>query len=88
MLLATIAPAARSQQVVTSAAVTGSSVVRHEGDTAVLLLFVNQTTSSLPSDKKAKTGDDGKQTSVGLSRVRVTMQKIGDAWHVQDLRGI
>ncbi|MFI7589706.1 hypothetical protein ACIB24_21775 [Spongisporangium articulatum] len=93
----TVAPVATERQVVTSAAVTGSSVVTRSGDTVVVLLFVNQTTSALPEKTSEKTGGKagGKagekslaQQSLDLSRVRVTMQRAGGDWRVADLRGV
>lgn len=72
---AVIVPSARERQVVTNATVLESSVVQSDVDSADVLLFVNQSTTSVEaSDPKL----DG-------SRVRVHVERVDDTWLITEL---
>jgi Mce-associated membrane protein len=70
-----VRPSAEQYKAVVKAQVVAISVVRSTPDRVVLLLFVNQTTTS--------TRLDGPK--VDLNRVRVTMSKAGDRWLISGL---
>jgi Mce-associated membrane protein len=70
-----VRPSAEQYKAVVKAQVVATSVVRSTPDRVVLLLFVNQTTTS--------TRLDGPK--VDLNRVRVTMSKAGDRWLISGL---
>ncbi|MFD2473566.1 hypothetical protein [Amycolatopsis silviterrae] len=70
-----VLPAAKQQQISTKAQVTASSVVSAESGKVVLLMYVNQTTTSTKLAQPALEG----------SRLRVTMQRPGDVWLISHL---
>ena len=67
-----VRPTAEEVQAVVKAEVASSSVVRAAQNTVVVLLFVNQTTTS--------TRVDGPQ--VDLNRVRMTLTRVGEDWKI------
>lgn len=73
-----IAPAAIQQQTVTKATVPNSSVVSATADQVVVLLFVDQTTTS-----KAQ-----RQPQPVASQVRVTMKQSGGRWLVAQFQAL
>nr|WP_305095122.1 h domain protein [Prescottella sp. R16] len=66
----TIAPGAKEKKITVQATVQAGSVVSATPDDAVVLLFVNQVTTSEEMPDAATTG----------SRVRMEMHKDGDRW--------
>ncbi|EME20951.1 hypothetical protein [Rhodococcus triatomae] len=66
----TIAPGAKEKKLTVQATVQAGSVVSADADDAVVLLFVNQITTSADVPDAATTG----------SRVRMEMHKEGDRW--------
>jgi Mce-associated membrane protein len=70
-----VVPAAKDQQIVTKSEVAASSVVSAATDKVVLLMFINQTTTS-----KSLT-----QPKLEGSRVRVTMQQVNGSWLISQL---
>lgn len=67
-----VRPTAEQVHAVVKAEVVSSSVVRAAQNEVVVLLFVNQTTTS--------TRVDGPQ--VDLNRVRMTLTRVGDGWRI------
>jgi Mce-associated membrane protein len=67
-----VRPTAEEVKAVVKAEVVASSVVRASQDRVVVLLFVNQTTTS--------TRVEGPQ--VDLNRVRMTLTRVGGDWKV------
>ncbi|WP_348537513.1 twin-arginine translocation pathway signal [Nocardia carnea] len=65
-----IAPAAKEKSVKTSATVVRSAVAEMHPDSAVALLFINQTTTSAEKPDPA----------LAASSVRVTLSKVEDSW--------
>lgn len=65
-----IAPAAKEKTVKTSASVVRSAVAEIHPDSAVALLFINQTTTSAEKPDPA----------LAASSVRVTLSKVEDSW--------
>lgn len=65
-----IAPAATEKSVRTSATIVRSAVAELHGDSAVALLFINQTTTSAEKPEPA----------LAASSVRVTLSKVDDSW--------
>lgn len=65
-----IAPAAKEKSVKTSASVVRSAVAEIQPDSAVALLFINQTTTSAEKPDPA----------LAASSVRVTLSKVEDSW--------
>lgn len=65
-----IAPAATEKAVRTSATIVRSAVAELHEDSAVALLFVNQTTTSAEKPEPA----------LATSSVRVTLSKVNDSW--------
>ncbi|MFD4181053.1 h domain protein [Rhodococcus sp. NPDC058514] len=65
-----IAPGAKEKKLTVQVTVQGSSVVSADPDDAVVLLFLNQITTSADTPDAATTG----------SRVRMEMHKDGDRW--------
>ncbi|WP_432278208.1 twin-arginine translocation pathway signal [Nocardia carnea] len=65
-----IAPAAKEKSVKTSASVVRSAVAEIHPDSAVALLFINQTTTSAEKPDPA----------LAASSVRVTLSKVEDSW--------
>ncbi len=65
-----IAPAAKEKSVKTSASVVRSAVAELHPDSAVALLFINQTTTSAEKPDPA----------LAASSVRVTLSKVEDSW--------
>jgi Mce-associated membrane protein len=72
-----VLPTAAKDQVVTSASLTGVSVMTASSSTVRLLLFVNQSTTS-----------SEKPTAISASRVVATMSKVGGSWLISDLRAV
>lgn len=70
-----IVPSAQERQVVTSAEVVESSVVRADVNEAELLLFVNQSSTSSESP----------DTKLDGSRVRVRVERSDDRWLITEL---
>jgi Mce-associated membrane protein len=73
-----VAPTAEQYKAVVLAEVAASSVVSGSADRVVVLLFVNQTTTS--------TRLDGPK--VDLNRVRLTLDKLDGQWLVSDVRAL
>lgn len=73
-----VRPTARQVKAVVTADVVASSVVRASQDRVVVLLFVNQTTTS--------TRVDGPR--VDLNRVRMTMQRVDGRWLVGNVSAL
>jgi Mce-associated membrane protein len=73
-----IRPTAEQYHAVVKAEVAGSSVVSATSERVVVLLFVNQTTTS--------TRLDGPK--VDLNRVRLTLDKTGGQWLVSDVQAL
>ncbi|WP_245546008.1 twin-arginine translocation pathway signal [Nocardia higoensis] len=67
-----VAPAAKEKSVSTDAAVVRSAVAELTPDQAVVLVFINQTTTSAEKPDPALTA----------SSVRVTLTKVDDAWRI------
>lgn len=67
-----VRPSAEQVKAVVTAEVAASSVVRASADRVVVLLFVDQTTTS--------TRLDGPK--IDLNRVRMTLQRVGQEWRV------
>lgn len=65
-----VAPAAKQKSVTTTAQIVGSAVQELHPDSAVVLVFVNQTTMS----------KDRPEPGIATSSVLVTMTKVGDKW--------
>lgn len=65
-----IAPAAKEKSVKTSASVVRSAVAEIHPDSAVALLFINQSTTSAEKPDPA----------LAASSVRVTLSKVDDSW--------
>jgi len=65
-----VAPAAKEKSVSTDAAVVRSAVAEITEDSAVVLVFINQTTTSADEPDPATTA----------SSVRVTLTEVGGAW--------
>jgi Mce-associated membrane protein len=74
----TVRPLAPQVHAVVKATVASSSVVRASENTVVVLLFVNQTTTS--------TRLDAPRTD--LNRVRMTMTRVGGAWKVSKVAAL
>lgn len=72
---AVIVPSARERQVVTSATVLESAVVESDIDSAELLLFINQSTTST----------DAPDTKLDGSRVRVRVEQANGTWLITEL---
>jgi len=70
-----VAPGAKEKSITVQVSVQGSSVVSADADNAVMLLYLNQITTSSDRPEAASSG----------SRVRVEMQKDGDRWLVDRL---
>ncbi|MGH4022934.1 MAG: hypothetical protein ACRDT0_27610 [Pseudonocardiaceae bacterium] len=70
-----VAPAAKQQQISTSAKVVGSSVVEADPDRAVVLLFVNQTTKTAQAQMPQLSG----------SRVQLTLVEVDGRWLISEL---
>lgn len=70
-----IAPTAKKDNVKTRADVVSSSVVSAEDERVVTLVFVNQTTQSNVTPEPRVDG----------SRLKVTLEKVGDRWLISDL---
>ena len=73
-----VAPTAKQQQVVTTSTVAAASVVGGGGDKVTVLLFVDQST----------TAKDQQGAKVGLSNVRMDMQRVGDQWLVSNMQPV
>lgn len=71
-----IIPTARAKGIRTHAEVTSAGVVRSSADEVVVLLFVNQTTTSRRVTEPTLDG----------SRLEVTVQRAGDGWLISELR--
>jgi Mce-associated membrane protein len=69
------APAAREQQITTRATVIASSVVRADPEQVVVLLFVNQHTSSSQSEA----------VQLSAHRIQLTMSRVDDRWLISEL---
>jgi len=65
-----VGPAAREKSMKTTARVTGAAVSELHPDSAVVLVFVDQTTTT----------KDSPQPTLVISNVRVTMTRINDKW--------
>lgn len=74
----TVLPAVQDKKITTKTEITGSSVIKAEGTSVSLLMFINQTTTST----------DLPQPKLEGSRIRVTMQQEGDAWLVSRLEPV
>jgi Mce-associated membrane protein len=70
-----IIPTARAKGIRTHAEVTSAGVVRSSVDEVVVLLFVNQTTTSSRVPEPTLDG----------SRLEVTLQRAGDGWLISEL---
>lgn len=70
-----IIPTARAKEIRTHAEVTAAGVVRSSGDRVVVLLFVNQTTTSREVPEPTLDG----------SRLEVTLDRAGAGWVVSGL---
>ncbi|OAK56213.1 hypothetical protein A3K89_17185 [Rhodococcoides kyotonense] len=70
-----IVPSARDRQVVTTAEVIESAVVKSEDNSAELLLFLNQTTTS----------SDAPETKLDGSRVHVRVERSDDRWLITEM---
>ncbi|HZC41712.1 MAG TPA: hypothetical protein VE343_13625 [Streptosporangiaceae bacterium] len=73
-----IGPAAREQRTVTRATVPDAAVISATADRVVLLLFIDQTTTS-----KAR-----QQPQRAASQVRVTMERAGGRWLVAQFQAL
>ncbi|WP_054816569.1 h domain protein [Nocardia arizonensis] len=73
-----IAPGAKEKQLTVKATTQAGGVVEAERDHAVVLLFLNQVTTSKDSPQGTTTG----------SRVRVTLNKSGDRWLVDSVNPV
>jgi Mce-associated membrane protein len=73
-----VLPAAKQKSVKTSAAVVQAAVSEIKPDSAVVLVFVNQTTTS-------KENPDG---AFAASAVRVTLQKTDDRWLISEFEPV
>jgi Mce-associated membrane protein len=73
-----VLPAAKQKSVKTSAAVVQAAVSEIQPDSAVVLVFVNQTTTS-------KENPDG---AFAASAVRVTLQKTDDRWLISEFEPV
>jgi len=74
----TIIPAAREHQTETKTTVAGKSVIDATANSATLLMFIDQTTSSKESP----------QPRLDVSRVRIRMDRIGDQWLISELQPV
>jgi Mce-associated membrane protein len=73
-----VTPVAEKNKAVVKAEVVTAGVVRASAETVVTIVYVNQvTTSSLAAAPK-----------VDLSRVRMTMSKVGDRWRVSRVEAL
>jgi Mce-associated membrane protein len=70
-----IAPAAKNQNIVTTATVNGTSVISATADKVDLLVFIDQTTTS----------KDAAPPRLDGSRVRVTMSLVDSKWLISNL---
>lgn len=77
---ASVRPLARSKQAVSEARVRAAGLVEADGDSATVLVFVDQV---LVSSRAMQESDQ--PVRVGQTRVRVVLVKVGDAWKVDDL---
>ena len=75
-----VAPAAKQQQVTTTAKVSAASVISATPQRAVCLLFVNQTTEAGKGEQRAP--------RVSGSRVRVSLQRVDGRWLVSGLEPV
>lgn len=73
-----VAPAAKRDDITTSAKVVDTAVVNATSDSVVVLAYVNQTTKSKAIDKPR----------VDNSRLRVSLTRVGDSWLVSDLKPV
>ncbi|MDN5759743.1 MAG: h domain protein [Tomitella sp.] len=77
----TVIPTSEDKSISTSADVVGSALVSSRDDGAVVLLLIDQRTTS------ATTGVDSPPDVAG-SRVEVTMTRDGDEWRIEELRPV
>ena len=70
-----IAPAAREQQITTTANVIAAAVVRADPAQVVVLLFVTQRTQNSQSDA----------VRLAAHRIQLTMARVGDRWLISEL---
>jgi len=73
-----VAPAAKEKAVATDAAVVRAAVAELARDRAVVLVFINQTTTSAEAPDPAMTA----------SSVRVTLTKVEDSWRISQFEPI
>jgi Mce-associated membrane protein len=73
-----VLPAATSQQIVTKTTAVATSVVQADPDTVVLLMFINQQTSSKTLTTPQIEG----------SRIRVTTQRVGGTWLISQFEPV
>ncbi|MEV7397078.1 hypothetical protein [Aeromicrobium sp. NPDC092404] len=78
LVRSTVEPAARKSQIVTKAVVRSAGIVRAKSDKVVVLLLVNQQTST-----KSQTAP-----RIDGSRVQVTMQRKGSSWFVAAIKPV
>ena len=78
LITQTVAPSAKEKAIDTSVTVVGTSIVDATGDSATLLLFLNQQTTSTDFPDPTTTG----------SRVRVELDKVDGRWLVDNLSPI
>lgn len=74
----TIIPSAKQASIVTATTVAGTSVVSASADSATVLMFLNQSTTS----------SDAPNPKLDSSRVRVQMHKVGDEWLIANLEPV
>ncbi|MGH3319804.1 MAG: hypothetical protein ACRDN9_06410 [Streptosporangiaceae bacterium] len=72
-----VGPQAKKSKAVVKARVLNTAVVRAEPDQVVVLLYVDQTTQSTNA-----------KTRIDQNRVRMTLDKVGDAWLVSKLEAL
>lgn len=73
-----VAPAAKDKSIATDAAVVRAAVAELAQDRAVVLVFINQTTTSAEKPDPAMTA----------SSVRVTLTKVDDSWRISQFEPV
>ncbi|WP_024794890.1 hypothetical protein [Tomitella biformata] len=73
-----VVPAAREQGISTEATVVGRSLVSGDTNTATVLLFINQSTTTAANPEPSHSG----------SRVLVTMSRVDGTWRIADFQPI
>lgn len=74
----TVAPAAKEKSIDTTVSVVGSSIVDATGDSATVMLFLNQVTTTVDTPDPSTSG----------SRVKIDLDKVDGRWLVSDLAPI